>query len=109
MRSEGWFIGLARKAGSLLSMLFVIFTLVLSPITVAGAHDAPHQTTSVTTVAQSQIPVNCHRYASCSVYVVPSNMSHLAAEALHCLRFLRSEAILLTGLNPVFDTPPPRV
>ena len=100
---------LTRKVGSLLSTLLVILTLVLSPVAVAEAHEEPHQTTVIAVASQTQAPANCHTYASCTAFVVPSNVSLLTGSALHRLRFLPPEAALLSAFNPVFDTPPPRV
>ena len=109
MRGESQIMRLVRRVGSFLSTFLVILTLVLSPVTVAEAHEAPHQTTVIAVTAQSQVPANCHSYASCTVFVVPSDVSLMTAEALQRLRFLPLEAVLLAAVNPVSDTPPPRV
>lgn len=109
MRRESQIMRLAGKVGSLLSTFLVILTLVLSPVSVAEAHEAPHQTIVIAVAAQSQAPANCHSYASCTVFVVPSNEAIITGKALHCQRFQPPQAVLLAAFNPVFDTPPPRV
>lgn len=109
MRNGGKIMHIARKVGSLLSTFLVILTLVLSPVTVAEAHDARHQTIVVAAVTQSQAPANCHSDASCAVFVVPSDVSLRAAETLHRLRLLPPETAVLAAFTPVFDTPPPRI
>jgi hypothetical protein len=109
MRRESQIMRLARKVGGFLSTFLVILTLVLSSVTVAEVHEAPHQTKVIAVAIQLQAPANCHFYASCTVFVVPSNLALVTAAALHRLRFLPPEAILLAALNPMADTPPPRV
>ena len=100
---------LARKFGSLLSTFLVLLTLVLSPLSVAEAHEAPHQTIMVEVAAQSPAPANCHSSASCTVFVVPSDVAVMTADALHRQRFQPPQAVLLAAFSPVSDTPPPRV
>ena len=100
---------LIQKIGSLLSTFLVILMLVLSPVTVPEAHDAPHQTMVIAVAAHSQVPANCHSYASCSVFVVPSDVELVTAAALHRLQFLSPEPLFLAANIPLFDTPPPRV
>ena len=109
MRRESRIKRLAQKIGRLLSTFLVILTLALSPATVAEAYEAPHQTIVVAVTAQSQAPTNCHSYASCTVFVVPSNELVVTADASHRQRFQPPQAVLLAAFNPVFDTPPPRV
>lgn len=109
MRRESQIMRLTRKIGSMLSTFMVILTLVLSPVTVVEAYETPHQAIVVEVAAQSQAPANCHSYPSCTVYVVPSNVAVMAADALHRQRFQPPQAVLLAAFNPVFDTPPPRV
>ena len=109
MRGESQIMRLVRRVGSFLSTFLVILTLVLSPGTVAEAHEAPHQTIVIVATTQSQVPANCHSYASCTVFVVPSDVLLMTAEALQRLRFLPPQAVLLPAINPVFETPPPRV
>ena len=109
MRGESQIMRLARRVGSFLSTFLVILTLVLSPVTAAEAHEVPHQTIVIAVNAQSQFPSNCNSYASCTVFMVPSDVSLMTAEALQCLRFMLPDAVLLAAVNPVFDTPPPRV
>lgn len=109
MRGESQIMRLARRVASFLATFLVILTLVLSPVTVDEAHEAPHQTIVIAVAAQSQAPANCHSFASCTVLVVPSDVSLITAEALQRLRFLLPNAVLLAAVNPVFDTPPPRV
>lgn len=109
MRGESQIMRFARRVGSFLSTFLVILTLVLSPVAVAQAVEAPHQTIVIAIAAQSQVPTNCHSYASCTVFVVPSNVSVITAKTLHRQRFLPPQAVLLVAFNPVFDTPPPRV
>ena len=109
MRGESQIMRLARNVGSFLSTFLVILTLVLSPATVATAHEAPHQTVMIAVATQSHAFANCHSYASCTVFVVPSDVSLTTSEALQRLRFLPPQAVLLPAINPVFETPPPRV
>ena len=109
MRRESQIMRLTRKIGSLLSTFLVILTLVLLPLSVAEANDAPHQTIVIAVVVQSQAPANCHSYPSCTVYVVPSNVAVMAADALHRQRFQPPQSTDLAAFNPVFDTPPPHV
>ena len=109
MRRESRIKRLARKIGSLLSTFLVVLTLVLASVSVAEAHEAPHQAIVVAVTAQSQAPTNCHSYASCTVFVVPSDVSRMTAEALQRLRFLPPEAVHLAAYTPLFDTPPRRV
>ena len=73
MRRESRIKRLARKIGSLLSTFLVVLTLVLAPVSVAEAREAPHQTIVVAVAAQSQAPTNCHSYTSCTVFMLPSN------------------------------------
>ena len=109
MRSVGQITCLVQGVGTLLSTFLVILTLVLSPAAVAEAHEAPHQTVVVAVAAQMQTPTNCHSYASCSVFVMPSDVSVMVAKTALSLRFLPPQAVLLTAFHPVSDTPPPRV
>lgn len=109
MRGESQIMRLARRIGSFLSTFLVILTLVLSPVTVAEVHEAPHQTIVIAVTAPSQVPANCHSYASCTVFLVPSDVSLMTAQALQRLRYLPPEAVLLAAVNPVSETPPPRV
>ena len=100
---------ISQKLGSLLSTLFLVFTLVLSPFTVAEAHDTPHKIFTVAVAAQTHVPASCHSNVSCTVYVVPSQVSQLTAGGLYNQRFWWSEAVFLVTYNPTIDTPPPRV
>lgn len=109
MHSRSRIMPLARWIGSLLSTVLMILTLVLSPVTVTEAHEAAQQTIVIAVAAQTQAPATCPSYASCTVFVVPSNVSLMTMEALHRLRFLPPQALLLTAFNLVFDPPPPRV
>ena len=109
MRSVGQIMCLFQRVGALLSTFMVILTLVLSPATVADAHEAPHQTVVVAVAAQMQTPINCHSYASCSVFVMPSDVSVVVAMAAPGLGFLPPQDVLLTAFLPGSDTPPPRV
>ena len=109
MRGESQIMRLARRVGSFLSTFLVILTLVLSPVTTAEPRKAPHQTLVIAVTAQPQVPANCHSYASCTVFVVPSNESVVTADASHRQRFQPPHAVLLAAVNPVFYTPPPRV
>ena len=109
MRGVGQNLCLIRKVVSLLSAVMVILTLVLSTVPVAEAHEAPHQTFVVAAAAQMQTPANCHSYASCSVFVMPSDVSVMTAQSALRLRFLLPQAVLLTAFHPASDTPPPRV
>ena len=109
MRGESQIICLVRNVGSLLTTFLVILTLVLSPVTTAEPRKAPHQTLVIAVTAQPQVAANCHSYASCTVFVVPSDVSRMTAEALQRLRFLPPEAVHLAAYTPLFDTPPRRV
>jgi hypothetical protein len=109
MRGVGQILCLIRKVVSLLSAVMVILTLVLSTVPVVEAHEAPHQTFVVAAAAQMQTPANCHSYASCSVFVMPSDVSVMTAQSALRLRFILPQAVLLTAFHPASDTPPPRV
>lgn len=109
MRAVGQILCLIRKVGGLLSALLVVLTLVLSPVTLAEAHEAPHQTFVVAAVAQMQAPANCHSFASCSVFVMPLHVSVMTAQSVLPLRFLPQQAALFTAFHPLSDTPPSRV
>ena len=108
MRGVGQILCLTRKVGSMLSAVLVILTLALSTVSVAEAHEAPHQNVMVAAAAQMQTPANCHSYASCSVFVMPSDVSVMTAQSALRLRFLQPQAALLTAFHPASDTPPPR-
>lgn len=109
MRSRRLIKGATRKLGNLLSTILLISTLFLSSFAIAETHEGPCQAIAVAVVVASHIPAKCHAFAYCTAYVVPSEMSHLAMEAVHRRRFLQSEDGFFNTFNPVFNTPPPRV
>ena len=107
MRQDWHIIRIGGRLGSFLSAFLVVLALILSPLTVADAHDTPHQAVTEIVAVQTQSPA-CHSSPSCVAFVAPSKLSQSSLKSSRRLRFALFEASLPITCSPGFDTPPPR-